>query len=75
MGTTVVVATHDSAMFDRMRRRVIELSQGRIVRDEATGLYAQREMSTAEFGALMRETPRREPEAGDLFDDAFGGGE
>jgi cell division transport system ATP-binding protein len=74
-GTTVVVATHDSAMVDRMRRRVIELSQGRIVRDEATGLYAQREMSTAEFGALMRETPRREPEAGDLFDDAFGGGE
>jgi cell division transport system ATP-binding protein len=74
-GTTVVVATHDSAMVDRMRRRVIELSQGRIVRDEASGLYAQRELSTAEFGALMRETPRREPEAGDLFDDAFGGGE
>jgi cell division transport system ATP-binding protein len=72
-GTTVVVATHDSAMVDRMRRRVIELSQGRIVRDEATGLYAQREMTTAEFGALMRETPRREPEAGELFDDAFGG--
>src|ERR687888_666277 len=39
-GTTVLVATHDSHMVDRMRRRVIELSKGRIVRDEATGLYA-----------------------------------
>ncbi|MGZ6697246.1 MAG: cell division ATP-binding protein FtsE, partial [Solirubrobacteraceae bacterium] len=47
-GTTVVVATHDHTMVDRMRRRVIELSQGRIVRDEATGGYAPRDMSTAE---------------------------
>jgi cell division transport system ATP-binding protein len=61
-GTTVLVATHDSAMVDRMRRRVIELQKGRIVRDEATGLYAPRDMSTAEFGALLREhTPAREP--------------
>ena len=37
-GTTVVVATHDSHMVDRMRRRVIELADGRIVRDEAAGL-------------------------------------
>jgi cell division transport system ATP-binding protein len=72
-GTTVVVATHDSAMVDRMRRRVIELSQGRIVRDEASGLYAPREISTAEFGALMRQAPARPPDAGEIFDDAFGG--
>jgi cell division transport system ATP-binding protein len=52
-GTTVLVATHDSAMVDRMRRRVIELSQGRIVRDEATGLYAPQ--TTAEFGSLLRD--------------------
>ena len=52
-GTTVLVATHDSSMVDRMRRRVIELSQGRIIRDEATGLYAQQ--STAQFGALLRD--------------------
>jgi cell division transport system ATP-binding protein len=52
-GTTVVVATHDSAMVDRMRRRVIELSQGRIVRDEATGLYAPQ--TTSELGAVLRE--------------------
>jgi cell division transport system ATP-binding protein len=39
-GTTVVVATHDVTMVDRMRRRVIELSEGRIVRDERTGGYS-----------------------------------
>jgi cell division transport system ATP-binding protein len=59
-GTTVVVATHDHAMVDRMRRRVIELSGGRIVRDELGGQYAPREMTTAEFGALLRE-PAPEP--------------
>ena len=50
-GTTVLVATHDSHMVDRMRRRVIELQRGRIVRDEATGLYAPQ--TTTEFGALL----------------------
>ena len=52
-GTTVVVATHDSHMVDRMRRRVIELSDGTIVRDEASGLYAQDEQTTDEFGQLL----------------------
>jgi cell division transport system ATP-binding protein len=52
-GTTVLVATHDSTMVDRMRRRVIELREGRIVRDEAAGLYA-RDESTREFAARMR---------------------
>jgi len=54
-GTTVVVATHDSAMVDRMRRRVIELREGRVVRDEATGLYTHRDESTREFAARLRE--------------------
>src|SRR5215203_5420504 len=39
-GTTVIVATHDKSMVDRMRRRVIELSAGRVIRDEATGRYS-----------------------------------
>jgi cell division transport system ATP-binding protein len=74
-GTTVVVATHDHAMVDRMRRRVIELSRGKIVRDELGGQYAPRDLTTAEFGALMRE-PAPEPhrvehQPADLFDDAF----
>jgi cell division transport system ATP-binding protein len=73
-GTTVVVATHDHAMVDRMRRRVIELSAGRLIRDEVAGQYAPRDISTAEFGELMREPapePQRVPQPGDLFDDAF----
>src|SRR3954469_15812850 len=52
-GTTVVVATHDVAMVDKMRRRVIELANGRIVRDEQAGAYAARE-STREFAIRMR---------------------
>jgi cell division transport system ATP-binding protein len=52
-GTTVLVATHDQAMVDKMRRRVLELSRGRIVRDEATGLYA-RDETTREFAQRMR---------------------
>src|ERR1700761_5091273 len=59
-GTTVLVASHDHAMVDKMRRRVLELSSGRIVRDEATGLYA-RDESTREFAQRMRgpnETPQ-----------------
>ena len=39
-GTTVVVATHDVEMVNRMRRRVIELARGRVVRDERAGAYA-----------------------------------
>jgi cell division transport system ATP-binding protein len=57
-GTTVLVASHDNAMVDKMRRRVIELSRGRIVRDEATGLYA-RDESTREFAQRMRSLGER----------------
>ena len=52
-GTTVVVATHDSEMVDKMRRRVIELREGRIVRDELSGLYRPDE-STTEFAVRLR---------------------
>jgi len=38
-GTTVVVATHDEVLVDKMRRRVIELSNGMMVRDQARGVY------------------------------------
>jgi cell division transport system ATP-binding protein len=51
-GTTVIVATHDREMVDRMRRRVVELSEGRIVRDEHSGLYRQDE-STREPAARL----------------------
>ena len=38
-GTTVVVATHNQAVVDRMRRRVVRLEDGRIVTDEERGYY------------------------------------
>ncbi|MCW2711201.1 MAG: cell division ATP-binding protein FtsE [Marmoricola sp.] len=38
-GTTVVMATHDAGIVDQMRKRVIELSDGRVVRDQSRGVY------------------------------------
>jgi cell division transport system ATP-binding protein len=38
-GTTVLMATHDHAIVDSMRRRVVELNLGQIVRDESRGVY------------------------------------
>jgi cell division transport system ATP-binding protein len=40
--TTVVMATHDSAIVDQMRKRVIELDAGQVVRDQAKGVYGAR---------------------------------
>jgi cell division transport system ATP-binding protein len=52
-GTTVVVATHDKEMVDKMRRRVVELREGRIIRDQQSGLYRPDE-STTEFAIRLR---------------------
>jgi cell division transport system ATP-binding protein len=38
-GTTVVMATHDAGIVDQMRKRVIELEAGHVVRDQARGVY------------------------------------
>lgn len=38
-GTTVVMATHDASVVDQMRRRVVELDQGQVVRDQVQGVY------------------------------------
>jgi len=51
-GTTVLVATHDRDMVDKMRRRVLALDEGRLVRDEATAGY--HDESTTEFAVRMR---------------------
>ena len=39
VGTTVIMATHDNAIVDAMRRRVIELENGKVVRDQDRGVY------------------------------------
>lgn len=38
-GTTVVMATHNKSIVDRMRRRVVAMENGQIVRDEQKGVY------------------------------------
>jgi cell division transport system ATP-binding protein len=40
IGTTVVMATHDQAIVDAMRKRVIELERGKVVRDQSRGVYS-----------------------------------
>jgi cell division transport system ATP-binding protein len=39
LGTTVVMSTHDSQIVDQMRRRVVELEKGHVVRDQSRGVY------------------------------------
>ncbi len=38
-GTTVVMATHDAVIVDQMRKRVVELERGKLVRDQSRGVY------------------------------------
>lgn len=40
-GTTVVMATHDTSIVDQFRKRVVQLHQGRVVRDQAEGGYRE----------------------------------
>jgi cell division transport system ATP-binding protein len=72
-GTTVLVVTHDREMVDNMRRRVIELYEGRVVRDEVSGGYT--EESTTEFGLRMRAemgvAPEGQTNGHDLHDGTF----
>jgi cell division transport system ATP-binding protein len=51
-GTTVLVVTHDRDMVDKMRRRVIALEAGRLVRDEVASGY--HDESTTEFALRVR---------------------
>ena len=53
-GTTVLMATHDAGIVDQMRKRVIELDDGRVIRDQTQGVYGFQHCPPT------RE-PRREP--------------
>jgi cell division transport system ATP-binding protein len=50
-GTTVIMATHDAGIVDQMKRRVIELVSGQIVRDERQGGYQTQAIPVQRFGA------------------------
>ncbi len=50
-GTTVIMATHEAGIVDQMRRRVIELAGGKIVRDERQGGYATSAIPTITEGS------------------------
>jgi cell division transport system ATP-binding protein len=49
-GTTVIMATHDAGIVDQMKRRVIELISGQIVRDERQGGYQTQAIPLQQFG-------------------------
>jgi cell division transport system ATP-binding protein len=42
-GTTVLVATHDREMVDSLRKRVIALEEGCVIRDQQRGVYGMEE--------------------------------
>ena len=54
-GTTVVMASHDHAIVDAMRRRVIELERGRLVRDQSKGAYERSSAQKATTGGDVFE--------------------
>ena len=59
-GTTVLMATHDSGIVDQMKRRVIELVSGQVVRDERQGGYQTQAVPVQRFdlaGANPAPTP------------------
>lgn len=52
-GTTVVMATHDHAIVDAMKRRVVQLDRGHVIRDESRGIYE----ATAESPVVTTADP------------------
>jgi len=59
-GTTVLVATHDRDMVDKMRRRVVELESGRIIRDQPAAMYRPDE--SRKTITVRRQTPAAVPD-------------
>ena len=59
-GTTVVMATHDRAAVNRMRRRVVEMVGGQVVRDEAEGSYETVAPTSVISGNLPDDSLHRE---------------
>ena len=56
-GTTVVMCTHDYGIVDLMRRRVVELNRGVLIRDEAQGAYATGPVPVVQEMPEVQENP------------------
>ena len=54
-GTTVVMATHDADIVNQMRKRVIELASGDVVRDQNRGVYGGREVRPVKLRFILSE--------------------
>jgi cell division transport system ATP-binding protein len=50
-GTTIAMATHDHAIVDAMQRRVVQLDDGRIIRDEKAGRYETEQVAGVADGS------------------------
>ena len=73
-GTTVVMATHDTATVNAMRKRVVELVDGDLVRDQQAGEYTTGSIPRVRLDAALVgevDLPTRidEPEVADGYDD------
>jgi energy-coupling factor transporter ATP-binding protein EcfA2 len=69
-GTTVVMATHDHAIVDAMRRRVVEIDRGRIMRDESRGIYETAQASTVPVTTEVQTVVEEYEGLDEPFDDA-----
>jgi ABC-type methionine transport system ATPase subunit len=70
-GTTILMATHDHAIVDAMRRRVVALDQGRVAQDVIGGRYEDTMVhdtvpAAGAAQAVAEEQPVREPQEGDF---------
>ncbi|MDX6633541.1 MAG: cell division transport system ATP-binding protein [Solirubrobacterales bacterium] len=55
-GTTVIVVSHDREMVDKMRRRVVAMEEGRIVRDETSALYTEEDEQAGPAAPVDEDT-------------------
>ncbi len=57
-GTTIVMATHDGAFVDELKRRVVRLKDGRVISDKNPGVYAEIDEATRDhfFGSNTNQT-------------------